>query len=307
VNLANKDSNYSCEFRLTVHDGTVDSVPDTVTVNITATNDAPSLTVVSDKTVNENETLNFYIGVNDPDTSSVALSAEDASNTFAEAAVNIHSIFVDNGNNTGNFFWTPNFQQAGNYTLTVVAFDGTTRITELINITVVDVNPGSRVDHVIGNNHGPGIIQLIDAQGQTISSWQAFPSGGVRPYYVPTRDGGYIFAVSHQPGRYLKVFDVSANLIIRRQISPHVHWRTLTAGQLDADTSTIEVVLGTTRSSRDLYFKYFQFDTLTEQIRFIRRARYAPVLHRRYSLSLAKPYVVLRRFGKIFLLWKPAQ
>ena len=48
--------------------------------------------------------------------------------------------FIDNGNGTGVFTWTPTFEQAGSYDVTFGASDGTASDNELVTITVNDVN-----------------------------------------------------------------------------------------------------------------------------------------------------------------------
>ena len=93
--------------------------PPTITGNVLdpagATNHAPVLSAISNKTVNEGQLLQFTISATDADGNAIAFTA---SNLPSGATL------TDNHNGTATFGWTPSYTQAGNYpNVTVTATD----------------------------------------------------------------------------------------------------------------------------------------------------------------------------------------
>lgn len=124
----NLNFNGSDSFTFKVNDGTVDSNTATTTINITAVNDAPILSAIGNKSVNELVNLTFTASATDPD-NSVAYSLTSQP---TGATINI---------TTGVFSFTPTESQGlGSFTLTVNATDGTLTDSEEITITVSEVN-----------------------------------------------------------------------------------------------------------------------------------------------------------------------
>lgn len=93
--------------------------------------DIPLIEFVDDKTVNEGQTLEFKIYAFDNDGGSLTLSIEnrpDGSN------------FMDDGNRTGSFSWTPNFNQAGDYVLQFKVADNTSlQSIREVKVKVIDI------------------------------------------------------------------------------------------------------------------------------------------------------------------------
>ncbi|HEU4436493.1 MAG TPA: Ig-like domain-containing protein, partial [candidate division Zixibacteria bacterium] len=111
-------------------DGTLaDSEAVSITVN--NVNRAPVLAAIGAKNVNENQLLLFRISAADPDLTMPVLSA---------VGLPAGAAFVDSLNGAGSFAWTPSFAQAGNYNVTFIASDGTLADSELVAITVGEVN-----------------------------------------------------------------------------------------------------------------------------------------------------------------------
>ncbi|AZR72907.1 hypothetical protein BBF96_05585 [Anoxybacter fermentans] len=110
----------------TVSDGNVE-VSETITITVINVNRPPEFDLLEDKTVNENERLTFSIAATDPDgeelTYNVSGDLKDK---------------VDLGNLT--FDWTPTYDDAGSYTLTVNVSDGQIDIEKTITITVNNVD-----------------------------------------------------------------------------------------------------------------------------------------------------------------------
>ncbi len=118
-----------------------DSEVVTITV-IEAGNQPPVLAAIGNKSTTEGMNLNFIITASDPDATIPALTT---------SALPTGATFVNNGNGTGTFNWTPGFTQAGIYNVTFRASDGVQVDTELISITVVEAGNQPPVLAAIGN------------------------------------------------------------------------------------------------------------------------------------------------------------
>ncbi|MCC6797346.1 MAG: tandem-95 repeat protein [Candidatus Hydrogenedentes bacterium] len=103
------------------------------TITVTDVNRAPVMTAVGNKTTAENQLLTFTVTASDPDGTVPALSA---------TGVPSGATFVNNGNGTGTFTWTPDFNAAGAspYNVTFTASDGTLTDSKPSQITVTNVN-----------------------------------------------------------------------------------------------------------------------------------------------------------------------
>ncbi len=98
-----------------------------VQITVTNTNRAPVLDSIGAKTVGEGTTLNFRVHSSDPDGTMPTLTA---------ANVPLNAAFIDSGNGSGSFSFTPNFTQAGVYNVTFKASDGSLADSEIVQITV---------------------------------------------------------------------------------------------------------------------------------------------------------------------------
>ncbi len=94
-------------------------------------NAAPVLAAIGAKSVNEGANLNFGVSATDPEGSALTLSA-----------VNIpaNATFTDSLNGKGSFNFNPNYTQSGVYNVTIIASDGTLADSEVVAITVNNVN-----------------------------------------------------------------------------------------------------------------------------------------------------------------------
>lgn len=112
----------------TVSDGTLTDT-EIVPITIGSVNRPPVLAAIGDKSVNENSLLSFTVTANDPDADSVTLAASGLPTgaTF------------DTG--TGAFSWTPDYTQAGTYSVTFTVTDSNSATDEeTIVINVNNVN-----------------------------------------------------------------------------------------------------------------------------------------------------------------------
>jgi PKD repeat protein len=109
------------------------ALADTEQVSITVinVNRAPVLTAIEPQTVDEGANLSFLVEATDPDNDALTLSADN---------VPVNASFSDNHNGTGSFDFNPDYNQAGNYTVSFIADDGDLADTSSVSITVTNVN-----------------------------------------------------------------------------------------------------------------------------------------------------------------------
>ncbi len=103
----------------------------TVTVTVSDVNRTPVISAPDPHVIDEGEVLAFLVTATDPDGDDMAL-------TCANPPIN--AAFVDSGNGTGGFSFTPDFDQAGSYAVNFIATDGSAFDTITVAITVGTVN-----------------------------------------------------------------------------------------------------------------------------------------------------------------------
>jgi len=102
------------------------TVSETITITVReASNQAPVLGAIGDKSVNENAPLSFSVSATDQDGDSL---------TFSATGRPSGATFVG-----GAFTWTPSYSQAGSYQVTFTVSDGELTDSEQITITVANV------------------------------------------------------------------------------------------------------------------------------------------------------------------------
>ncbi|MCH7946408.1 MAG: hypothetical protein IIC66_01275, partial [candidate division Zixibacteria bacterium] len=120
------------------------SAGDSEIVSITineAGNQSPVLTAIGAQSTTENINLAFSVSATDPDATTPTLTT---------SSLPSGATFIDNGNGTGNFSWTPNFIQAGIYNITFYALDGALTDSEIVTITVTEAGNQTPVMSAIG-------------------------------------------------------------------------------------------------------------------------------------------------------------
>jgi hypothetical protein len=102
------------------------SSPQTVTITVNNVNRPPVLAAIGNKSVDENALLTFTISATDPDGGTITYSAlnRPTGATFSGST----------------FKWTPGYNQAGSYQVTFIASDGKSQDSEIVTITVNNVN-----------------------------------------------------------------------------------------------------------------------------------------------------------------------
>ncbi|MFA5795537.1 MAG: putative Ig domain-containing protein, partial [Candidatus Brocadiia bacterium] len=121
----NQSGNYQVTF--IASDGTLTSSK-TVNISIDNVDRPPVFNPIANQLINENGTLTFTLSATDPDGDSMTYSVQGLPQgaSFDTA--------------TGTFTWTPDSDQSGNYQVTFIASDGTIESSNVVNITVVNVD-----------------------------------------------------------------------------------------------------------------------------------------------------------------------
>ncbi len=161
-----------------------------------SSNAAPVLDSIGNKTVSENTSLAFDVNATDPNGDAITYSATSLPSGAALSG--------------SSFSWTPGYSQSGTYQVTFTASDGTDQDSEIITITVNNVNrdpvlasiSDTSVDEIDTLNLA---LSATDADGDTITySSPDLPSGAVLSGSSFTWTPGY-----SQAGNYTVTFTVS--------------------------------------------------------------------------------------------------
>jgi hypothetical protein len=166
-----------------------------------AGNQRPVLDSIRALTVAEGQTLARTVTTSDPDGTFPVLST-----------VNLpaNATFVDNGNGTGSFSFTPSYSQSGIYPVIFIASDGVLADSELVTITVTEIgNQPPVISHANDTtiNENDSLIIVVRASdpegsGITLTASPSLPhysfvdSGngvGVFRAYASYRDAGAYF------------------------------------------------------------------------------------------------------------------
>jgi hypothetical protein len=131
----------------------------TVPVEVTDVNRPPQLQSVPAQTVDEGATLSFSLSATD----------EDTDNQLAYSINNL-SGGATLDESSGQFSWTPGFDQAGNYTLSANVSDGTAESSTTITVTVNDINRAPTID-------GGGSVTITAGETATLGFSGSDPDG----------------------------------------------------------------------------------------------------------------------------------
>ncbi len=147
-----------------IFNATANGASDSETVNITVGNvdRAPELAPIGAKSVNETELLEFNISATDPDGDQITYSA-----TGLPAGATFDAT-------TATFNWTPTFDQSGTYNVTFNATAGGLSDSEIVNITVVNMDRAPVLASIgpksVNENELLAFnISATDAEGDTIT------------------------------------------------------------------------------------------------------------------------------------------
>jgi hypothetical protein len=143
---------------LKVSDG-IATAQETINIAVGNVNDPPVLNAIGDKSVNEGVALAFTISASDPDGTTPTLNAVGlaGSDPFTRGATFNAT--------TGAFAWTPGFSDAGVWFVTFSASDTEFTDTELVQITVVDVNRNPSITSVAPTSTNEDAVFTYNATG----------------------------------------------------------------------------------------------------------------------------------------------
>ncbi len=102
-----------------------------VSITVTNTDRAPVITPVAPQTVAEGGNLNVRVTAADPDGDPITLIAQQ---------LPLNATFTDSTGGVGRLVFNPDFTQAGSYTVRIIANSTTLVDTELVSITVTNVD-----------------------------------------------------------------------------------------------------------------------------------------------------------------------
>ncbi|MGB2697369.1 MAG: Ig-like domain-containing protein, partial [Candidatus Zixiibacteriota bacterium] len=136
-----------------------------VAITVNNVNREPVLDSIGQKFVDEGQTLEFRVHSTDPDLDSIILTAE---------TVPLNATFVDSGNGAGSFTFNPEYDQAGIFNVTFITSDGLLADSELVQITVNDINQAPVLDSIGSKlvNEGQTLefrVSALDLDGDAVT------------------------------------------------------------------------------------------------------------------------------------------
>ena len=151
---------------------------DAITITVNDVNRPPVLAEIGPQTTDEGVNLNFVVSATDPDGTPLTLTMTDSDLPAAAS-------FMDNGDGSGVFDWTPNYDDAGMYTALFSVSDGEDTDIEVVTFTVANTNQAP-VLNPIGNKEttaGEFLafgVSASDPEGETPALVvEDLPSGAV--------------------------------------------------------------------------------------------------------------------------------
>ncbi len=143
-------------------------------IDVTSSNTAPVLDPIGDKTVAEDGTLTF------------TASATDAQGDLLFWAIDTLPSGAVFDTDTGDFSWSPDFNQAGSYPVTITVSDGSLTDEESFTITVTNTNRAPVVDAIANQTVAEGDLLSVqatatDPDGPTTLAWGVsnIPDGSI--------------------------------------------------------------------------------------------------------------------------------
>ena len=172
-------------FSYKVNDGSLNSNIATVTINITATSDAPLFNTTPISSVNENTLYTYDIVTSDVDGDTLTITAPTKPSWLTLTAT---------GNGTATFTGTPGDNDTGNHNITLQVNDGSNTIAQSFTLTVNPINdpPSFTASNPPTSQENAGI--------QTLTGWiTSFVAG---PVDEGTQTASYTVSNVTNPGLF---------------------------------------------------------------------------------------------------------
>ena len=234
-----EDGNYTAGF--TASDGRGGETNITISIVVVPGNRAPQMSSVSDKQVDENGTLSFTVSATDPDGDDLTYSK-----VSGPGGVTVNS-------STGQVIWNTDYDDAGDYSITVSVSDGALTDSTVISVTVNNSNRAPVISEVANQVVTAGdtmsvVVSATDPDGDGLTYSKVSGPGGVtvnsntgQVSWVTGNDdvGSYSITVSASDGELSdsKVFAVTVNGGNRAPVISEVADQVVTAG----DTLSVTV------------------------------------------------------------------
>lgn len=166
----NANINGTDSFTFRASDGKVNSNVATVTITITAVNDAPVLNAIGSQSVNEGATKTITLSASDVDSSDTL--------SFSASGLPAFATLTDNGNRTATINLAPNYTASGAYSIAVTVTDNgapSLNASETFTLTVINVNAPPTANAGPDKNANGGTAVSLPGSGSdidgTISSY----------------------------------------------------------------------------------------------------------------------------------------
>ncbi|MBD3420276.1 MAG: PKD domain-containing protein [Chitinivibrionales bacterium] len=211
-------------------------------------NRPPAIAAPTDKTIDEGQLLSFTVAASDPDGDIPSLSAHQ---------VPVGAVFVQYGNGSASFEWTPAYDQSGSYEVIFVASDGSLSDTDTVEITVTDI-PGG---HIVIDNLDP----VVSVQLYASSGWMGERQFSGNDTIKNLDPGTYILSLmqTNRRTRYVRVA-VQSDVFARPVLSMRYPVAMVFSGQdtLDDGANPISVASGYSCAAMDDFDRDGDFDVV---------------------------------------------
>lgn len=283
----------------------VDSSSQTFTITIASVNDLPiftgslpAVTFFAGTTASNVFDLKSYFA--DPENDSLSYSVTGAVSIVVTISGGVVSLSAP-----ADFSGLESLLFKATDTAGGVTSSNTVLATVTENDTTPPEVPISDISFILGKSEGEGSIQVVGKDNTVLAQWVAFPIGGVIPRIAKVNDVYYVYAVKRHSGTTMHIYSLSGQLIMKRHLSPGLHWRRLTAGNLDNDSSDQEIVISTKRDG-SVYLKVFSFSPEEKTLTLRSSYLYGPVKSFNYVISISKKTLhLVGSKGKTLLDWQP--
>jgi len=150
-------------------------------MTIGVTNQPPVLATIGARSAQETQTLAFTVTASDPDATVPTLSA---------TPLPANATFIDAGNGTGSFSFTPSYTQAGTFNVRFIASDGQAADSELVVVTVTNLNRPPVLATIGGQTVAEGSVLNLPVSASDPDGEAMVLSTGTLPANANFADGG---------------------------------------------------------------------------------------------------------------------